>query len=313
MRLTPGVIQGMPMTGGFLVDGFAPPPGGRACRAGDPRHAFAGWGLRVTTESFVAAWTPPGAYEVDTTLPWPGMVFTESYGRGRHAFGTGRLQPFKARPGGFSVLPANCAYRSVMELGWSGIVLFKEGFLARLSPGKGSRPEAGLAPAFVESDSDVQVLCRHYRKAFSQVLGGNLLFLEAAVALLGARLLSQGKGRTRRLQRAAEPPAPDKIDRAVGFIEARLDRRLSLPEIAAAAGMGRRDFARRFKAALGQTPHQYVLARRLERARDLLATTDRAIADIAYAVGFASQAHMTDSFRRVLGTTPGRCRRAAHR
>ena len=58
-------------------------------------------------------------------------------------------------------------------------------------------------------------------------------------------------------------------------------------------------------AATGMTPHRYLLSRRIERARRLLAETNMSIAQIAYLCGFSSQAHLTIAFRRLVGHTPG--------
>ena len=63
-------------------------------------------------------------------------------------------------------------------------------------------------------------------------------------------------------------------------------------------------FARCFTQAMGQTPYQYVLERRLAQATTLLATTDLSINAVALTVGFASQSHLTATFRRVVGCTP---------
>jgi AraC-like DNA-binding protein len=63
-------------------------------------------------------------------------------------------------------------------------------------------------------------------------------------------------------------------------------------------------FAREFKRLTGFAPHQYVLGRRVERARALLARGERSITEVALTVGFSSQSHLTTAFRRVYGTTP---------
>ena len=64
-----------------------------------------------------------------------------------------------------------------------------------------------------------------------------------------------------------------------------------------------------FQSAVGQTPHQYVLGRRIQRAQQMLETDDLGLADVAAACGFSSQAHMTDVFRKQQKKTPGEYRR----
>jgi AraC family transcriptional regulator len=103
--------------------------------------------------------------------------------------------------------------------------------------------------------------------------------------------------------------SPDRLRRVLDHIEDALeDGDLSLAELAAVARLSPFHFSRAFKAASGQAPHQFVLARRVERAKALLARPDLALAEIAYRAGFASQAHFSTAFRRATGTTPARYR-----
>lgn len=103
--------------------------------------------------------------------------------------------------------------------------------------------------------------------------------------------------------------SPDRLRRVVDHIDEALeDGDLSLAELAAVASLSPFHFSRAFKAATGRAPHQFVLARRVERAKALLARRDLALAEIAYRAGFASQAHFSTAFRRATGTTPARYR-----
>jgi AraC family transcriptional regulator len=79
---------------------------------------------------------------------------------------------------------------------------------------------------------------------------------------------------------------------------------LTLPLIAGLLDMSPFHFAHVFKHATGVAPHQYVIRRRVERAKQLLAATDLPIADIALAVGCANQSHFSALFHRVTGRTP---------
>ena len=98
------------------------------------------------------------------------------------------------------------------------------------------------------------------------------------------------------------------LSRVFELIESDLTQDLGLSELAGAAELSAFHFARSFKAATGLPPHQYVMERRLARAQELLEGS-HALAEIAYAVGFSSQSHMTDVFRKKLGVTPGKYRR----
>lgn len=89
------------------------------------------------------------------------------------------------------------------------------------------------------------------------------------------------------------------------FIDCNIERVLRIDDLAALVGLSRFHFLRCFKRATGSSPLQYVLARRVAHARQLLAQSDESIAAVAYAAGFSSQSHLNAMFKRHLGVTPG--------
>jgi AraC family transcriptional regulator len=95
--------------------------------------------------------------------------------------------------------------------------------------------------------------------------------------------------------------------RIVDYITANVGADLRIASLARIAGLTSSQFVRAFRRAFGTTPHRYVVERRLERARALLATK-QSLATIAYTLGFSSQGHFTQAFRRRYGDTPGRSR-----
>lgn len=96
--------------------------------------------------------------------------------------------------------------------------------------------------------------------------------------------------------------------RVLAYIDAAIDGPLSLAEIAQVAGMPVLRFLRSFSSALGSTPHAYITERRMQRARMLLSTTDRPIADIAADCGFAHQSHLGAVLKERVGLSPGQSR-----
>ena len=137
----------------------------------------------------------------------------------------------------------------------------------------------------------------------SDGLGGKL-YVESLANLLGIHLLRQHS--------SVKPPS---LPRAVGldrttlrrvstYIEEHLDEGLSLSAIAAVASLSPYHFARRFKASTGFAPHQYVIGRRIERAKLLLSTTNWSLTTIAHTVGFAHESHLALHFRRLTGLLP---------
>lgn len=109
---------------------------------------------------------------------------------------------------------------------------------------------------------------------------------------------------------ATPPPARGALDRrrlarVVDFIEANLDRELTLDKLARVACLSPYHFVRAFKVAVGMTPHRYLMDRRVARARALLDAGDLPLVAVGDLCGFASQAHFTSAFKRAVGTTPG--------
>nr|QIG99305.1 helix-turn-helix domain-containing protein [Bradyrhizobium sp. 6(2017)] len=97
--------------------------------------------------------------------------------------------------------------------------------------------------------------------------------------------------------------------RVLDYIEANLEGDLSIERMAAIACLSRFHFARSFRQAVGQSPHRYVSAKRLKRAKALLMHGDRPLVDIALALSFSSQANFARAFRQATGLAPGQYRR----
>jgi AraC-like DNA-binding protein len=99
-------------------------------------------------------------------------------------------------------------------------------------------------------------------------------------------------------------PTARHLLRARDLADARYADPLSVDDLAQAAGLSRAHFSREFRRAFGESPHAYLLTRRLERAAALLRNTDRAVAEICFTVGLASLGSFTTSFKRAFGVTP---------
>jgi AraC-like DNA-binding protein len=104
-----------------------------------------------------------------------------------------------------------------------------------------------------------------------------------------------------------------RLKRAIEYMAANLAESISLADIAAAAGLSRMHFAAQFRAATGVRPHEYLLQRRIERAQQLLSTSRMPLVEIAFDVGFKTQAHFTTVFARLVGETPKVWRQRGYR
>src|SRR5438128_8973455 len=99
------------------------------------------------------------------------------------------------------------------------------------------------------------------------------------------------------------PPARHLL-RAKDLIDARYREPLDVRALARAAHLSPAHFSREFRRAFGETPHQYLLTRRMERAAALLRNTDRTVADVCLTVGLRSVGSFTTSFGRTFGLSP---------
>jgi AraC family transcriptional regulator len=158
-------------------------------------------------------------------------------------------------------------------------------------------------------------LCeRMWEEAMGENPAGRL-FLDGAVSALLVALLRRSRGMAGMPPGPAAPTrgglAPWRLRRALDLLEARLAEDVGLDELAAAAGLHPTHFARAFRSTTGTSPHRHLLARRIERAKELLAGTGKPLAEVAALCGFADQSHLGSWFRRLTGTTPRRFRDAA--
>jgi AraC-like DNA-binding protein len=111
-------------------------------------------------------------------------------------------------------------------------------------------------------------------------------------------------------RRAAPVPAARHLLRARDLADARYREPLDVAALARAAHLSPAHFSREFRRVFGETPHQYLLSRRLERAAALLRNTDWTVADICVAVGLRSVGSFTTSFGRAFGRSPTAYRKA---
>jgi AraC-like DNA-binding protein len=108
----------------------------------------------------------------------------------------------------------------------------------------------------------------------------------------------------------ASAPRVRHLIRARDLVDARFSECINVDDMARAASMSRAHFSREFRKAFGESPHGYLLTRRLERAAALLRNTDRSVTDICLSVGLQSIGSFTTSFTRIYGRPPTAYREA---
>jgi AraC family transcriptional regulator len=99
------------------------------------------------------------------------------------------------------------------------------------------------------------------------------------------------------------------VVRVRSYIDSNLHRTIHIRDLSAVARRSKAHFSRKFKLAVGESPHAYVVRRRLERACHLMMTSAASLSEIALSVGFSDQAHLCRLFRQAFGQSPARWRR----
>ncbi len=255
-----------------------------------------------------------GAGDLGSTVPRDTEVIVMLEGQLRvRRRGAGRLQHHDAVAGSVWLCPAGIA-EDMIHL--SGNILDSVHLYLPAQPlSLACLQELGLDPARVElryeggfRDPVIETIARTIATELRDANPIGSVLVETMSAALGVYLVRQFSNRD--LDKMALPSTRGvlsgaRLRRVLGLIEARLDDELSLAELAHEASLSPFHFARCFKAATGTSPHRYLIERRLERARVLLKQGSPALAEIAAACGFCSQAHFNQAFKRATGVAPG--------
>jgi AraC family transcriptional regulator len=162
-----------------------------------------------------------------------------------------------------------------------------------------------LAPRVRFRDPGIGAIALAVRAELAETAHSDPLYADHLAHALAIRLIRIGDGE--RIGR--ERPDHSDLSRRqlsglLEFIEAHLDQRLLLADLAKVAGLSVTGLKVRFRASVGLPVHQYVLQRRAEHARAMLTDTGLPASEIAAAAGFANQSHMAATMRRILGYTP---------
>jgi AraC family transcriptional regulator len=163
----------------------------------------------------------------------------------------------------------------------------------------------GLSQVVVGADDELlRDLVLALRKEVQRGAEGSPLYARALGAAMGAHLARRyGAPMLSEARRKGGLPGR-RLQELRAYVEQHLSSPLHLPQLASLAGSSVRQFARAFKESTALTPHQFVLRRRIERAKTLLTESCLTVSDIAAACGFASTSRFTSAFRRVTRSTP---------
>jgi AraC family transcriptional regulator len=206
-------------------------------------------------------------------------------------------------PGSLWIQPASQAFSfHVVETShWCGAIVQPAKLKALLGSDSAVEPVIGLQDEIL--GPAMLALCAEVLRGG----GSGRRFAEGMLTVIGSQLLrlfgeanSADKGgitgRHRRI--------------VTDYVDMHLTEAIAVAELARLVGLSESHFARAFKQTLGMAPHRFIVERRLERGKRMLADTDDSIAQIAAACGFADQAHFARAFAKAFGASPSALRKS---
>jgi AraC family transcriptional regulator len=164
-----------------------------------------------------------------------------------------------------------------------------------------------LEPARATADGTVLAIATILKRAHLTGAGLSDISASALAHRLAAHLLEHYSGTPHRIRPTGRLDRTT-VDRVAQFVDAELATVLTLDRLAAVATLSPYHFARAFKAATGLAPHQFVMARRVDRAKTLLLQSTASVVEVAHAVGLSNVSHFRRVFRAHIGLLPGQLR-----
>lgn len=161
-----------------------------------------------------------------------------------------------------------------------------------------------LKPEFQTRNPQLESISTMLLNELQQGSLANRLYVDSLSNILVVHLLRQ-HATTRPHLPIYEGGLPARqLQQILDYIDAHLEQEIKLANLAQLLDMSQFHFSRLFKQSLGISPYQYLLQQRVERAKQLLKTTDRLITDIALTCGFSSHSHLSKQFKQLTGMTP---------
>lgn len=218
----------------------------------------------------------------------------------------GQLHTFHIQPGGICIFPAmqpvTVRNRDTREF----LVVALDPRLVILAAHEVAQPDRfEIRPQIAIDDPLVRGLALALRSEVQSGYPGGRSYGEMLAHTLAAHIVRQYATTNQSAREESGGLGRRPLRLVLDYIHDHLAEDISLDTLAKVAGLSPFHFARLFKRSVGSAPHQYLIRRRVERAKELLLTTSAEIAEVAIQVGFCDQSHLTSHFKRTYGVAPG--------
>jgi AraC family transcriptional regulator len=259
-------------------------------------------GRRLTVGSWRVELLPRRPYKASFVPDRSVIGFAFESQSGTHAFASDRVRPFLAKPNSLAYLPSGCDVFSLSPDGGEYLRVIDETG-ANMNDMTQRQFSDAIDPVAISAAQSIRSLLLANAAAPLLIEEKAIILVERVRHALKGSLAEPAEGRW--MTSARLRCINELIDSTIG-------QEVTIRDMAATLGLSEGFFTRAFKAAVGKSPHSYLIDRRIARARVLLRTCPHDLSDIALAVGFSSHAHMSAAFRKRLGVTPSHLREAIH-
>jgi AraC family transcriptional regulator len=190
------------------------------------------------------------------------------------------------------------------------VMRFAPAFLRHVAEENGLNPDAvELRAALDQRDDAVKHIGLAMLAEMEAGGAGGRVYGDALATAVATHLLRRHGASPQAIPNKRGGLPRSALRRVTDFVNDNLSMDLGLSEMAGVANLSQYHFSRQFKRSTGLSPHQYVIGRRVERARELLSKTDLSVGDVASTVGFTHQSHLAHHTRRHFGVPPSSLRR----
>lgn len=218
----------------------------------------------------------------------------------------GKVRLERRDRGNIAIIPAGIAHRCNWQATAEfGILAIEPKLLQQVGRDLVDEDFIELIPQFMnETDGLIQRIFSTLKDELKLHKIASNLMIDSLKTTLAIHLLRKYCSTKPKLSSYGNGLNISKLRQVKDYIYQHLDRDLKVIELAAIVNMSPWHFIRSFKTTTGQTPHQYILQQRIEKARNLLEQNQISIAEISNVVGFCDQSHFTKYFKRIVGITP---------
>jgi AraC family transcriptional regulator len=161
-----------------------------------------------------------------------------------------------------------------------------------------------ILPIVKTHDSELDILAMLFKREMDKAEYGERMYVESLANLFAIHLLRHYCAFPATIKKYDNGLPPYKLRQAIDYINANLDRKIKLDDLAGLLDLSQFYFCHLFKESTGVAPYQYVIQQRVKKARQLIKQNKLPLAEIALECGFSSQSQMTNHFRKYVGVTP---------